>query len=81
MQSPYNALVEDYTEVFYTIHKGDVPCVQCMDFGWSKSLREVDRTNFILTDSNVPKLTPSLNSIKTALQLSENINLFALSHI
>jgi hypothetical protein len=28
MQSPYNPIVEDYTEVFYMIHEGDVPSVE-----------------------------------------------------
>jgi hypothetical protein len=61
MQSPCSLLVEDYTEVFYTIHKGDVPSVQCeMNLRWSKSLREVDDPSFIVIDLNVPALAPLL---------------------
>jgi hypothetical protein len=62
MQSPYNALVADYTEVFYLIHKGDVPSVQCeKNLKWSKSMREVYGPSFILIDFNVPALAPRLS--------------------
>jgi hypothetical protein len=27
--SPSNPLIEDYTEIFYVIDKGDIPSIQC----------------------------------------------------
>jgi hypothetical protein len=57
MQSPCILLVEDYTAVFYMIHKGDVPSDQCeINFSWSNSMREVEGNYF-----NVPALAPCLN--------------------
>jgi hypothetical protein len=62
MQSPCDPLVEDYTEVFHVIHRGDVLSVQCeMNFRWSKSMREVDGVSFVFIDINVPALAPHLN--------------------
>jgi hypothetical protein len=81
MQSPY-ILVEDYTEVFYMTHKGDVPSDECeMNHRWSKSIREGDGQSFILIGFNVPALAPCLNLIQTALQLCENKTLFAIRGI
>jgi hypothetical protein len=62
MQSPCNPLVEDYTEVFYMIQKGNVPSVQCeMSLRWYRSMREVDDPSFIFIDFNVPALALRLN--------------------
>jgi hypothetical protein len=41
MQSPCSPLLEDYIEVFYVIHKGDVPSFQCeKNLRWSTSMSE-----------------------------------------
>jgi hypothetical protein len=57
MQSACNPLVEGYTEVFYMIHKGDVPSVQCeMNLRWYKSVKEVGGPSFIFIDFNVAAL-------------------------
>jgi hypothetical protein len=51
MQSPCNPFVEDYAEVFYTIHKRDIPSVQYkMKFRWYKSKKEVHGPSFIFID-------------------------------
>jgi hypothetical protein len=43
VQSPYNPLAEDYTQVFYMIPEGDVPSVRCeVKLRWSKSMRDAD---------------------------------------
>jgi hypothetical protein len=63
------------------INEGDVPSVQCeKSLRWSVSTREVDDPRLILIYFNVPALAPRLNGIETALQLSENITLFAKCH-
>jgi hypothetical protein len=62
MQSPCEPLVEDYTEVFYMIHEGDVPSIQCeVNLRWSKSVREVDSPNYTFIDFNVPALASRFN--------------------
>jgi hypothetical protein len=42
---------------------------------------KVDGLSLIFIDFYVPVLTPRLKSIEISLQLSENINLFAVSRI
>jgi hypothetical protein len=80
--SPGNPLIKGYTQVFYMIHEGDVPSVQCeLRLRWSKSMRNADGPSLILIDFNVPALTPRLNWIESALQLSENIILFSIRGI
>jgi hypothetical protein len=44
-------------------------------------MREVDRLSLLFIDFYVPVLTPRLDRIKTALQLSENIALLAFCRI
>jgi hypothetical protein len=44
-------------------------------------MREVDCLSLVFIDFYVPALTPRLDCIKTALQLSENIALLALCRI
>jgi hypothetical protein len=44
-------------------------------------MREVDRLCLLFIDFYVPVLTPRLDCIKTALQLSENISLLAFCGI
>jgi hypothetical protein len=62
MQSPCNPLIEDYTEILYMIQEGDVSSIQCeMSVRWSKSMREVDDTRFILIDFNVSALSSRLS--------------------
>jgi hypothetical protein len=79
MQSPCDPLIKDHTEIFYIIYKWNVPSIQCKERLWgSNSMREVDCLNLVFIDFYVPALTPRLDCIKTALQLSENIALLAL---
>jgi hypothetical protein len=74
--------MEDYTEIFYMIDKGDIPSIQCkMSLGGPKSMRKVDDLSLIVIDFYVPAHTPRLNSTETSLQLSESITLFAVSRI
>jgi hypothetical protein len=82
VQSPCKHLIEDYTEIFYMIQEGDVPFVQCeVSLRGPKSMRDVDGPNLIFIDFNVPALELRINWIETALQLSENITLFAICGI
>jgi hypothetical protein len=82
MQSPCSPLIEDYTQIFYTIDEGDISYFQCeMILRWSKSMREVDGQISIFIDFNVPALAPRLSWIQTVLQFSENIILFEISGI
>jgi hypothetical protein len=61
VESPCNLLVEDYTEIFYMIHTGNVPSVQCeMNLSFSKSMKEVGGPSFILIDFNIPALASHL---------------------
>jgi hypothetical protein len=61
-EPPHNPLVEDYADVFYMIHKGDVPSVQSeMNLRRSMSMREVDGPSFILIDFNVVALASRLS--------------------
>jgi hypothetical protein len=77
--SPCNPLVEDYTEVLYIISKRVVLTVQCeMNLTWPNSMTEVDDPSFIFIDFQVTALASRLYRIQTALQLSENITLFAI---
>jgi hypothetical protein len=62
LQFPCNPLIEDYTEVFYMIHEGDVPSVQCkVSLRWSKTTREVDR--------------PSISSLILMFQHSRHVSI------
>jgi hypothetical protein len=62
VQSPCDPLIEDYTEIFYIIDKGDIPSIQCkMSLRGPKSVRKV----FI--DFYVPALTPRLSNTQTSL--------------
>jgi hypothetical protein len=71
-------LIEDYTQIFYMIHKGDIPSIQCkMSLMRPKSMRKVDGLSLIFIDFYVPALT-RLNSNENLLQLSENTVPFAV---
>jgi hypothetical protein len=64
------------------IDKAEVPSIQCkMSRKGPKSMRKVDGLSLISIDFYVPAFTPLLNSTEISLQLSENITLFAISHI
>jgi hypothetical protein len=64
------------------IHKGDVSAVQCvMNLRWSNSKRDAYGPSFFFIDFKVLALAPRLDGIQTALQLSENITLFAIRGI
>jgi hypothetical protein len=68
VQSSCNPLIEDYTEIYYMIHKGDIPSIQYtseMSLREKKSMRKVDGLNLIFIDFYVPSLTPRLSSIET----------------
>jgi hypothetical protein len=71
VQSPCNPLIEDYTEIFHIIGKGDSPSIQC-----KTSLRVPNLCEEYI-DFYVPTLTLRLNSTETSMQLTENITLFA----
>jgi hypothetical protein len=82
MQSPFNPLIEDYTQIFYMIDEGDIPSIQfVMTLKGSKSRRKIDGLSLIFIDYYVPALTPRLSSTETSLQLSANITLFAALRI
>jgi hypothetical protein len=79
MQSPYNPLIQDYTEIFYMTDKEDIPSIQCkMGLRGLKSMKKVDGLSLNFIDFYVPAFTPCPNSRGTSLQLSENISLFAV---
>jgi hypothetical protein len=60
VQSPYNFLIVDYSEVFYTICKKNVLFVQCKKrLRWSNSMGEIDCRSLVLIDLYVPMHTPS----------------------
>jgi hypothetical protein len=82
VQSPYNPLIEDYTEIFCMIDEGDIPSIQCTtSLRGPKSRRKVDGLSPIIIDFCIPVFTLSLNSIMTVLQFPENITLLAVFHI
>jgi hypothetical protein len=61
------------------IDGGDILSTQCkIGLKGPKSMRRVDGLSLIFIDFYVPALIPRLNSTETSLQLSENINLFAV---
>jgi hypothetical protein len=77
--SPCNLSVRDCTEVFCTIYKWDVPSAQCKTrLRGPSPTREIVRLSLVSIDSDVPVLTPRSHWSETALQLSENIALFAV---
>jgi hypothetical protein len=52
-------LIEDYTEIFYMIDRGDIPPFQCkMSLRGPKSMRKVDGLSLIFIDLYVSTLTP-----------------------
>jgi hypothetical protein len=82
VQSACNPLIEDYTEIFYMIVKGDIPSIQCkMSLRGHTFMRRVAGLSLIFIYFFVRALTPCLNSTETSLQLSQNITLFALYRI
>jgi hypothetical protein len=59
MWSPFNFLIEDYTEIFYSIYKWSFASSQWKKrLGWSSSMREVDCPSLVLIDFNILTLTP-----------------------
>jgi hypothetical protein len=79
LQSCSDNLIEDYTQIFYMIDKGDIPSIQCkMSLRGHKSMRKAEGLSLIFIDISVPAPTPRLNSTETSLQLSENITRFAV---
>jgi hypothetical protein len=78
VQSSYNPLVKNYTEIFHMTDEGDIPSIQCkMSLRGPKSMRKVDGLSLMFVDFYVRALTKRLNSTETSLQLSENITHFA----
>jgi hypothetical protein len=72
-------LIEDHTETFYVIDKGDIPSIRCkMSLRGPKSMRKVDGPSLILIYFYVPALAPCLSRTETLLQLSVDITLFVL---
>jgi hypothetical protein len=82
VQSPCDLYIEDHTEIFYTIYKRNVPSIKFkVRFRRFTPKREVDPLTHFIIDFYVPVLTPRLDCIKTALQLSENSSLLAFCSI
>jgi hypothetical protein len=78
VQSPGDFSIENYTEVFYMIHKRNVLSLQRKtSLDRSTAVRETDGLSFIFIDFYVPAFT-RLHCSKAALQLSENITFFAI---
>jgi hypothetical protein len=70
VQSPYNALIEDYIKIFNMIEEGDIQSIQCkMSLRGPNYMRKVDGLSRIFTDLYVPALTPRLSSTETLLLL------------
>jgi hypothetical protein len=66
--------------LFYIIGKEDIPFIKCMmSLRGPKFMRKVDGSSLISFDLHVPALMTRFNSIEILLQLSENINLFAVT--
>jgi hypothetical protein len=79
MTSPRNFSVKNYTEIFYILYKRNFSSFQCkMSLDRSTSTGEVDGLSLILVDFYVSALTPCHHCSEAALQLPENIDLFAL---
>jgi hypothetical protein len=58
MRSPCDPFIEDYTEIFYMIDKGDTPSIHCkMSLRGNKSMRKVDGQSLIVIDFYVPVFT------------------------
>jgi len=61
------------------VYKNDIPSSSCkIILDRSTPLREADGPILVLIDVYVPALTLRLHSRETALQISENITLFAV---
>jgi hypothetical protein len=64
------------------IDEGDIPSIQCkISLREPKSVRTVGGLSLIFIDFYVSAFTPCLHSIETSLQVSEDITLFAVSHL
>jgi hypothetical protein len=72
VQSQCNLLIEDYTDLFYIIDKGDNPSIQCKVK--LRQLKSVIKQGLSLMFINfyVPELKTRLSSTENSLQLSEN---------
>jgi hypothetical protein len=82
VQSPCNFLIEDYTEIFYTIYKLNVSSVQSkMEFRRSTTARKVDPLSLFFINFNIPTLTPGLHWAETTLDFSDNKTLLSIRPI
>jgi hypothetical protein len=64
VQPPCNPLIEDYTQIFYMIDKGDIPSIQCkMNPRGPKCMRKEDGPSLILIDFYVPAADWSILAI------------------
>jgi hypothetical protein len=80
--SPYNFLIEDYTEIYYTIYKWNVPSIQCrMGLRWSTYAREATPLSLILIYFNIPALTWRLHFAETAPKFPDKKPLLSNCHI
>jgi hypothetical protein len=62
--------------------EGNVPFFQCKrSFDWRAPMGEIDGLSLLFVNLNVPALAPRLYCGKTALELSKDIILFAISGI
>jgi hypothetical protein len=61
VQSPCNPLIEDYTQIFYMIDKGDIPPIHCkMNLRGPKSMRYLNGSrveSYVTTDGQSPSLS------------------------
>jgi hypothetical protein len=61
VQSPCKPPIEDYTEIFCTIYKWNIPSIQCkMRHRRTTAAREVDPLSLIFINFDIPALTPGL---------------------
>jgi hypothetical protein len=82
VQYPCSPLTEDNIEIFCMIDEEYIPSSQCkMSQKGPNSMRKVYIVSLIVINFYVPAITPRINNIKTSLQLSANITLFALCRI
>jgi hypothetical protein len=64
------------------IEEGDIPSIQCkISLRRPKSMRKVNFVTLVFIFFYISALTPRLNRTDSLLQLSENINIFAVCRI
>jgi hypothetical protein len=60
--------IEDYTEIFYVIDKGDIPSIEGkMCLGDPECMRKVDGLSLIFIDIYLPAFKPLVSVTETSL--------------